>query len=61
MTTAPSMKERRLQEVEIIDGTGIFHDDEDDLKHEMIDTAKAKQIVTALKFVKRQMARDDVK
>ena len=42
MQTAKSMRDGKLQEIELIDGMGIFHDDEEDLKHEMIDTAKAK-------------------
>lgn len=58
--TTKSMKEKQLQEIELVAGMGIFHDDEDDLKHEMIDTAKAKQIVTALKYVKKQIAKGEV-
>ena len=47
------------REVELVDGSGIFHDDEEDLKHEMIDTSKAKQIVRALKFVKARIRQGD--
>ena len=57
--TTKSMKEKKLQEIELVAGMGIFHDDDDDLKHEMIDTAKAKQIVTALKYVKKQIAKGE--
>lgn len=44
-----------LQEVEMIKGTGILNASEEDLKHDMIDTSKAKSIVTALKFVKQKL------
>jgi len=39
--------------VEIENSLGIFHDNDHGLKHEMIDTAKARQIVTALKLIKK--------
>ena len=48
-----------MHEIELIDGMGIFNEDEEDLKHEMIDTAKAKQMVTALKYVKQQIAKGE--
>lgn len=52
-STAATLKESSIQEIEIVDGRGIFNEDEDDLKHDMIDTSKAKSMVTALKYLKR--------
>lgn len=42
----------KVKEIELVAGSCIFNKNDDDLKHDMIDTTKAKGIVTALKYVK---------
>ena len=48
-----------LQEVEIVNGDGIFHDHDDGLRHEMIDASKAKRIVSALTYLKKHITEVD--
>ena len=42
----------KVKEIELVAGGGIFNDNDADLKHDMIDTSKAKKMVTALNYVK---------
>ena len=45
-----------MQEIEIVDGQGIFNAKDEDLKYDMIDVTRANNIVNALDYVKKQMA-----
>lgn len=45
-----------MQDIELVDGKGIFHNDDMCLKHELIDIDKATQMVTALRHLKEQFA-----
>ncbi len=47
-----------LQEVELVEGTGIFHVQDSDLKHELIDADKASKMVDALKHLKDQFSNE---
>lgn len=49
-----------IKEVELVPAPNIFHDDKHGLKHELIDTRKARQVVTALKQIKSQLGRQAV-
>ena len=42
----------KVKEIELVASGGIFNDNDADLKHDMIDTSKAKKMVTALNYVK---------
>ena len=44
-----------MQEVELVEAPNIFHEEDDGLKHEMIDVSKAKTIVSALKNLKKEV------
>ena len=46
-------KKIKVKEVELVSGSGIFNENDAALRYDMIDTKKAKSIVTALKYVKQ--------
>lgn len=51
-------KNASVKEIELVDAEPIYHDNEQGLKYEMIDTTKAMKIATALKQLKKTILSD---